>query len=140
MSSKREQIILAVKSALEAVSGVEGRVYRSLPDPNDRDACPWIGLSWDSEINSPQTVPLLERTLTVHVGIYTRGDEPDALADPIAVDVHSKLLADPTLGGLAIDIRLTGASFDAQGADLAAGKLTHDYEIMFRHSYGDMTQ
>lgn len=139
MASKREQILEAINAILLTVSGVDGRVLRTQPDPNDRDYTPYISLNWDHEEFSPQTVALMERTLTVHIAVFTRGNTPDSLADPIAVDMHSKLMADTTLGGLAIDLYLNGASFEAQGADQYSGKLTHEYSVMFRHSYGDLT-
>lgn len=138
-SSKRERIVLAIVAALAATSGVSGRVYRSQADPNDRDLHPYLAVHWTSEQSSPDTVPQLERTLMVEVSAFTRTDIPDAAADPILVSAHSLLMADTSLGGLAIDTRLEDANAEIVAADMPAAKVTHTYSVKFRHSYGDMT-
>lgn len=138
-SSKRERILQAFEAVLVNVNGIDGRVFRTLPDANARELQPYVGLEWSSEQSNPMTVPQLERTLTVQVSVYVRGETPDLLADPIAVSVHSVLMADPSLGGLAIDTMLKDATFESASADQSAGKLTHQYEVIYRHSYADMT-
>lgn len=136
--SKRDQIIQRVVTVLAPTAGVNGRVYRTDPEATPRDLIPCINVGWTSEQASPETVPQLERTLTITVSVLTRGDSPDALADPIITDAHSRIMADPTLQGLAIDTKLDGASFEVVSADQSAGKLTHEYVVMFRHSYNNM--
>ena len=138
-TSKRERILQAIESALSAVAGIDGRVFRTLPDANPRELQPYVALEWESEAATPLSVPQIERTLTVVVSVLVRGDVPDTLADPIAVSVHALLMADPTLGGLAIDVMLKGARFEAVSADQSAGKLTHEYDVLYRHSFADMT-
>ena len=137
--SKREAIMQEVATRLASTAGVSGRVFRSYAEAMDRDEHPCILLRWTNEQATPQTVPLLERTLSIEVAILVRGDVPDQLADPIAQSVHALLMADPSLGGRAIDSRLALASFEFENADATAGKITHTYEVEFRHSYADMT-
>lgn len=120
------------------VVGVEGRVYRSQADPNPRELAPYVAVQWTSEQAAPETVPQLERLLNVEVTVYTRGDVPDALADDILVSAHGLLMVDASLGGLAIDMRLEDASAEIIAADFPAAKVTHNYSVKFRHSYGDM--
>lgn len=139
MASKREQIVLAIMARLATVAGVDGRVFRSQADPNPREIAPYIAVQWTSEQAAPETVPQLERTLNVDVTVYTRGDVPDALADPIMVSAHGLIMQDTSLGGLAIDMRLEDASAEIIAADFPAAKVTHSYAVKFRHSYGDMT-
>lgn len=139
MTSKREQIVSAIMTRLAAVAGVSGRVYRSQADPNPRDLAPFLTVQWTNEQTSPDAVQLMGRTLTVEIAVYTRGDVPDALADPILVDAHQRLLLDPSLGGLAIDIQLEDASSEVIAADFPAAKVTQNYSVKFRHSYGSMT-
>lgn len=138
-TSKREAIMLRLVAVLGPTTGISGRVFRAVPEGASRDDIPCINLDWSAEQPSPETVPMLERTLTVNVSVLTRGDTPDALADPIVADAHSRIMADATLNGLAIDTRLESASFEVVSADQSAGKLTHEYSIKFRHSYSDMT-
>ena len=139
MSSKREQIVRAIMAALAPASGVGGRVFRSQADANPREVAPYIAVQWTSEQSNPDTVQLLGRTLTVEVSIYTRGDVPDSLADDIVVSAHQLIMADPSLGGLAIDTMLEDASNEIIAADFPAAKVTQSYSVKFRHSYGDMT-
>lgn len=138
--SKREAIMQAVATRLAATAGVSGRVFRSYAEAMERDEHPCVLVRWTNEQATPQTVPQIERTLTIEVAIMVRGDTPDQLADPIAQSVHALLCADSSLGGLAIDITPTGATFDMESADGTAGKITQSYEVVFRHSYADMAQ
>lgn len=139
MASKRERIVQAIMNKLATVAGVGGRIYRSQADPNPRELAPFIAVQWTNEQSAPDAVQLLGRILTVEVSIYTRGDLPDSLADDIAVSAHQLIMADPSLGGLALDIALDDASAEIIAADFPAAKVTHNYSVKFRHSYGDMT-
>jgi hypothetical protein len=139
MASKREQIVQYIVARLTDTARIEGRVYRSQADPNDRELHPFLAVRWVSEQSSPDTVPQLERQLMVEVAAYTRDDVPDAAADEIMVSAHALLMADTNLGGLAIDIRLEDASTEIVAADMPAAKTTHQYSVKFRHSYTDMT-
>jgi hypothetical protein len=139
MASKRELIVRAIMDALAPIPGVGGRVFRSQADPNPREIAPYIAVQWTVEQSNPDTVQLLGRTVTVEVSAYTRGDVPDSLADDIIVSAHKLIMADPSLGGLAIDTTLEDASAEIVAADFPAAKVTHNYSVKFRHSYGDMT-
>jgi hypothetical protein len=136
--SRREAIMKQIAAVLAATAGVDGRVFRSYAEAMDRDEHPCVLVRWTSEQADPQTVPQTERRLRVEVDIMVRGDVPDQLADPIAQSVHALIMADSSLGGRAIDVMFDGASFEIASADQTAGKITHTYEVMYRHSYADM--
>ena len=121
------------------VAGVDGRVYRSQVDPNPRELSPFVAVQWTNEQPSTDAVQLMGRVLTVEVSVYTRDDIPDMAADDIVVSLHQLIMADPSLGGLAIDTMLEDASAEIIAADFPAAKVTHNYSVKFRHSYGDMT-
>lgn len=139
MASKRERIVQAIMTKLATVAGVDGRVYRSQADPNPRELTPFVTVEWTNEQSSPDAVQLLGRVLTVAVSVYTRGDGPDTLADDILVSAHQKITADPSLGGLAIDVVLDDANVEILAADLPAARVTHNYSVKYRHKYEDMT-
>lgn len=139
VDSKREQILKHIATLLADADGIDGRVYRSDPESIDRDNSPCILLRWTSEQAEQGTVPMSHRLMTVQVDILVRGDEPDGLADPIAQSAHTLLTSDTSLGGLALDVRLGDAQFDYTNADQVAGKLTHEYQVQYRHSYSDLT-
>lgn len=137
--SKREAIMKRIATVLASTVGISGRVYRSDPEGVDRDNHPCVLLRWTAEQAEPDTIVVAQRTLRVEVDVLVRGDAPDTLADPIAQSVHALIMADSQLNGLAVDTQLGNASFEYTSADLTAGKLTHEYMVMFRHNYGDMT-
>jgi hypothetical protein len=71
-------------------------------------------------------------SLTVRIAIIVRGAIPDQLADPIVNSAHTKLMADLTLGGYAMDIIPQGVNFDMAEADQTAGVIMCDYLIRYR--------
>jgi hypothetical protein len=70
--------------------------------------------------------------LTVRISVIVRGAIPDQLADPTVESLHSKLMADLTLGGYAIDIQPQAVTFELVEADQPAGVISCDYLIRYR--------
>ena len=60
-------------------------------------------------------------------------------ADPVIESMHSLLMADLTLGGLAIDIQPVITNFDFFDADQPAGVFSCDYEVLYRTQVADLT-
>ena len=63
---------------------------------------------------------------------------PDQLADPIRVSVNSLLMADRTLGGLAIDIIPTSTDPQRDKADLTSLWLVCTYQVRYRTLANDL--
>jgi len=80
------------------------------------------------------SLPTLDWSLTVRISVIVRGVVPDQQADPIVQDMHSKLMADLTLGGYAIDVQPQGVTFEMVEADQPAGVISCDYLIRYRTS------
>lgn len=86
--------------------------------------------------NSPLR-SLVNTVLQVELAIYTRaaingsGVETPArkLSNPIWAGAHARIMADPTMGGLATRVRWKRASWRSENADGTAGWATHTYEI-----------
>ena len=76
--------------------------------------------------------------MTVRVSVIVRGTIPDQVADPIIQSLHSKLMADYTLGGYAMDIIPAGVTFNFSEADGAAGEIQCDYRVMYRTTLTDL--
>jgi len=80
---------------------------------------------------------VLATVVQVELAIYTRaaissaGVETSArkLSNPIWASAHARLMADPTLGGLAARVRWRRASWRRENADGTAGWASHTYEI-----------
>ena len=141
MTTKRESILAAVKTALTGTAGVGTRIYRSRVDPLSRGESPAIIIEPVSDTPEQNTsLPTLDWTLRIRVVVIERSDVPDQAADDTIEDMHSKLMADLSLGGLAIDIQPAQTSFQLLEADQPAGVIFCEYEIRYRSQVADLTQ
>ena len=141
MTTKRESILAAVKTALANTTGVGTRIYRSRVDPLSRGESPAIIIEPISDTPEQNTsLPTLDWTLRIRVVVIERSDIPDQAADDTIESMHSKLMADLTLGGLAIDIQPAQTSFQLLEADQPAGVIFCEYEIRYRSEVNDLTQ
>lgn len=140
MTTKRETILAAIRTALTGTTGVGTRIYRSRVEPLARQESPAIVVEPVSDTAAQNTaLPTLDWSLTVRVAIIVRGDIPDQLADPIVASAHSKIMADLTLGGYAIDVQPQSVSFDLMEADQPAGVIMMDYLVRYRTSVTDLS-
>jgi hypothetical protein len=140
MTTKREQVLTAIRTALTGTTGVGTRIYRSRVEPLARQESPAIVVEPVSDTAAQNTsLPTLDWSLTVRVAVIVRGDIPDQLADPIVADAHSKIMADLTLGGYAIDVQPQSVSFDLMEADQPAGVIMMDYLVRYRTSVTDLS-
>lgn len=135
MTTKRETILTAVRTALTGTTGVGTRIYRSRVEPMARAESPAIVVEPINDTAQQNTsLPTLDWSLTVRVAVIVRGAIPDQLADPIVESLHAKLMADLTLGGVAIDIQPQSVNFEMVEADQPAGVISCDYLIRYRTS------
>jgi hypothetical protein len=140
MTTKREQVLTAIRTALTGTAGVGTRIYRSRVEPLARQESPAIVIEPVSDTAAQNTaLPTLDWSLTVRVAIIVRGGIPDQLADPIVASAHSKIMADLTLGGYAIDVQPQSVSFDLVEADQPAGVIALEYLVRYRTSVTDLS-
>jgi hypothetical protein len=85
------------------------------------------------------SLPTLDWSLTVRVAVIVRGNIPDQLADPIVESLHSKIMADLTLGGVAMDVRPVAVNFEMVDADQPAGVISCDYLVRYRTANANLT-
>ncbi len=138
--TKREQILSAVATAIAGTTQVGNRIYRSRVEPLSRGEAPAIVVEPVSDTAQQNTsLPTLDWSLTVRVAVIVRGTVPDQVADPIVQDMHSRLMVDLTLGGIAFDIQPVGVQFDLQSADQPAGVAVCDYLVRYRTSITDLS-
>jgi hypothetical protein len=131
MASKREQILAHIATTLAATSGINV-VYRSRVEAFARDEAPALVVEPIADRCVPVTTCKLAWTLDVAIVVHTRGAVPDTLADPIIVSAHSLLMADRTLGGLAVDIVPTTMDPQRDKADLASLWQINTYQVSYR--------
>jgi len=135
MTTRRETILAAVRTALTGTAGVGTRIYRSRVEPMARAESPAIVVEpVQDQAEQNTSLPTLDWSLTVRVAVIVRGAIPDQQADPIVEDMHGKLMADLTLGGYAIDIQPVSVNFEMVEADQPAGVISCDYLIRYRTS------
>tara|TARA_R100000353_G_scaffold40085_1_gene31844 strand:+ start:260 stop:688 length:429 start_codon:yes stop_codon:yes gene_type:complete len=140
MSSKREQILAAIKTNLTGTTGVGTRIYRSRVAALTRAESPALVLEpiTDTPNINNSTYLKIDWTLRVRVVVVVRGEIPENIADPTIESLHTKILTNTTLGGLAIDIQPSTQSFEVLDADQPAGIITCEYEIQYRTEYNKL--
>ena len=141
MTTKRENILAAIKTALTDTTGVGTRIYRSRVEPMSRNESPAIIIEPVSDTPVQNTsLPTLDWTLRVRIVVIERGNVPDQAADDTIESLHSKMMADLTLGGYAIDVEPAQTSFQLLEADQPAGVIFCEFEIRYRTKVDDLTQ
>ena len=138
-ASIREQILSRIATTvLPGTVQIGSRIYRSRAQAYSRNEAPAITVNpgEDNPANAPRTTGAslgrLDQVLPVLIEIYVRGNVPDQLADPIGVDVHARMMADRTLGGLAQDVQPDGWRPEYEQADATAGWIGHKFLIRYR--------
>lgn len=139
MSTKREQILQAIRATLTGTTGVGNRIYRSRVEPLARSESPAVIVEpLKDRCEQNTSLPTLDWSLLVRVAVIVRANIPDQSADPVVDSLHSKLMADLSLGGLAIDIQPFQVEFQAIEADVPAGVVMCDYLVKYRTSVTDL--
>ena len=140
MTTKRESILAAIKTTLAGTTGVGTRIWRSRVQALARQESPAIVVEPISDTAAQNTsLPTLDWSLTVRVAVIVRGDVPDQQADATVESLHSKLCADLTLGGYAIDVQPQSVDFELIEADQPAGVISCNYLVRYRTSVADLS-
>jgi len=140
MTTKREQILAAVDTLLAATAGATGQVYRSRQEAFSRAESPSVVVEPGPSRASAEPVSTckIDWTFTLVIEIYARGAIPDQVADPVVKSVHGLLMADRTLGGLAMDIWPGDRDPEFAAAEGGAIKEVLTYQIRYRTSVTDL--
>ncbi len=140
MTTKRENILAAIATALTGTTGVSTRIYRSRVEPITRGESPALVIEPISDNAQQNTsLPRLDWSLLVRVAVIVRGNIPDQLADPTVESLHAKMMADLTLGGYAIDVQPQAVNFEMVEADQPAGVIACDFLVRYRTNVDDLT-
>ncbi len=143
MQSIREQIIQTVVARLTLVASAQGATIRRQPTvPTDRAQLPTLLVFPDSEavrrVNDRTERELVIRIVALAVGTATEIPEP--MADRLMTAAHAALLADVTLGGLALGMEETDTDWQQDDADMDVASLPSRYRITYRTFAHDLTQ
>tara|TARA_R100000329_G_scaffold132122_1_gene111601 strand:+ start:571 stop:999 length:429 start_codon:yes stop_codon:yes gene_type:complete len=140
MASKREQILAALTTSLANTTGVGTRIYRSRVAAITRAESPALviePITDEPTINSSSYLKI-DWTLRIRVAVIVRGETPENVGDATIESLHTKILNDPTVGGLAKDIRPATQTFEFIDSDSPVGLITCEYEIEYRTSYNNL--
>lgn len=131
--AKREEILAQIATALGTTTLVVQPIHRSRVVPLERSKLPAIVVEPVSD-NAESETPLgfLQWNLSFRVIVLVAGDVPDQVADPIAEDVHAKIMSNTTLNGLVIDIMPVSVSFDLLDGDQPRGAITMNFTATYR--------
>lgn len=140
MTTKREQILSQIASVLASTAGVSGRVYRSRVTAAARSESPMIVVEPITDTARQVTsLPKLDWRMRVRVTVVVRSQTPDTDADSVIESMHSKIMADLTLGGYAIDVQPVLTEFQFLDADQPAGVISNEFDVLYRTAVDDLT-
>jgi len=141
MATKRERILAAIKTNLAGTVNVGTRIFRSRVEAFTRAETPAIVIEPISD--TPQDTQSFNDRITwelkIRVSVIARGSIPDQVSDPTIESLHTKILNDPSLGGICIDIKPSTTSFEIVEADEAAGVISCEFDIEYRTLYNSLT-
>tara|TARA_R100000231_G_scaffold72095_2_gene56822 strand:- start:11 stop:439 length:429 start_codon:yes stop_codon:yes gene_type:complete len=141
MATKREQILATIKTNLADTVGVGTRIYRSRVEALTRSETPALIIEPISD--TPEDTQAFNNKVSwefkIRVSVVVRGTTPDQVADPTIESLHTKVLNDPTVGGLALDIKPSTTSFEILEADQPAGVISCEFDISYRTAYNSLT-
>jgi|TARA_R100000030_G_scaffold42607_1_gene32054 hypothetical protein len=141
MTTKRENILAAIRTALTDTVGVGTRIYRTRVDPLARAESPAIIVQPIRDVATQNASHVtLDWTLTVKITVIERSSIPDQAADDTVESLHAKVMSDLTLGGYAIDVQPVRTEFEFIEADKPAGLISCEYEVRYRTEVDDLTQ
>ena len=141
MATKRERILAAITTSLANTTGVGARIYRSRVEALTRSETPALVIEPISD--TPEDTQTFNDKVTwefkIRISVIVRGTTPDQVADPTIESLHTKVLTDPSVGGLALDVRPSTTSFEILEADQPAGVISCEFDITYRTAYNSLT-
>lgn len=133
MPTIREQILAYLPVFLEAGVGAGVKVERARKRAIEADEALFVNIVPGADPRQETGgVDFTDRVLTVDFQIHARGDQPDSLADPVVDALHSKLVSDRTLGGLALDLVAGDNEYEWDEAEADLCVVHQRYEILYR--------
>lgn len=140
MPTRRETIILAALAKLQTLTTLAAtRVYRSREAAITRGESPCVVLRKVSD-PVPENRNVDEHRLAFVVEVYARGENAEAIADPIENEIHKVLLADCTLGGVCTLLLASDTDFEGADADQPAHRTLMHFTAAYRVEYQDLSK
>ena len=141
MTSKRENILARILTIVTPTTGISNRAYRDRVVALTRTETPRIlieGISDSAEQNT--SLPTLDWSLTVRCSVIVRSSTPVTTSDATVVNMHSRIMADLTLNGYAIDVQPNNVDIQTIDSDQPTGVIACEYLVRYRTEINDLTQ
>lgn len=135
--TRRELILKRIKTNLNSIVGAT--CYRSRVEPLARSEAPAIIVEPVSDQPSEQFPTVLQWELRVRVTVIVRANTPDDTSDDYSQQVHSLIMADPTVNGYALDINPDRVEFNMIEADVPVGIISMDFLVLYRSGRTNLT-
>jgi hypothetical protein len=135
--SKSERILAAIEAVLAPTAGISGQVFRDRWEAVARNEMPCIVIEPLGESDEVPEVGPINTDLTFAVDVLVSGAPLSTLADPIRVDAHSRLMAEPFTGLGVIHVYPQSRQWQAEPGEI--GILSCSYSVRYRSSLSDLT-
>jgi hypothetical protein len=135
--SKAERILAAIVIAITPTTGISSRVFRDRWEAVARNEMPCLVVEPLGESDEVPTTGPTNADLTVSIDILISGSPLSTLADPIRVDMHSRLMAATFTGLQVIHCYPQARQWQAEPGEI--GILSCSYSVRYRSSLGDLT-
>ena len=135
--TRRELILKRITTNLDPITGAT--CYRSRVEPLARGEAPAIIVEPVSDQPSEEFPTVLQWTLRVRVTVIVRANTPDDSSDAYSQQVHSLIMADPTVNNYALDINPDRVEFSLYEADVPLGIISMDFLVLYRSGRTNLT-
>lgn len=137
-ASVRDAILSTLTTLGGQVTGLS--VFRSRDAALARGETPALVIEPEEETVEFQNAMCAIRMLVVGCTFFGRGDVPDNVVDGYLTAFHLKVMADPTLGGLAARVIEQGTRWDFEVADRTAVGAQVRYQIKYQTLAADLSK
>jgi hypothetical protein len=146
-TTRQEQILTAVASTLAATAGATGRIYRSRTEAYSRNESPAVSIEpgTDTAASQPVSTCYIDWTFQLVIAVFTRGEHgpgrqsADQIADPVIQSIHSLLMADRSIGGLAMDLWPISRDPQLISAEDPSMVTLLTYQVRYRSGVSDLS-
>ena len=135
MASKALQIRDAIITLLTtpALTGIGAGGVSVDPDYAFAAAdIPVVAVYLGDETVQEQMIGAADHQLAITVRVISKGSDSFATGDALMVAAHGRIVADPTLGGLALDLRHTGTRRSRDVLEVPVAVQELDYAVDYR--------
>ena len=141
MTTKRENILARLLTVITPTTGISSRAYRDRVVALTRTQTPSILIeAVDDNPEQNTSLPTLDWSMTVKFSIIVRSATPVITADSVIENMHSRIMADLTLNGYAIDVQPGAVSIETLDSDQPTGIINCNYIVRYRTEINDLTQ